>query len=116
MISIPLVQDENPWEPEETLFVAETPEIKTGFWKSLSLKTTRWYQKNVAQNSIRRCPFFPSCSHFTQKMIEKRGVFIGASLFIDRHFYRENSQIYQLYGLIEIDGILKLDDRYPDID
>lgn len=76
-------------------------------------KLLDWYQKKVSTQSISRCPFAISCSDYTRRAIRKHGLIIGAAYFIDRNFYRENTESYRWYPLLELPGsVLKLDDAY----
>lgn len=71
------------------------------------------YRENSSKVSIHRCLFHISCSHFAEKAINRYGLFFGSVVFIDRYFFRENSNSRQNYPLIgEFDGAFKLDDDF----
>lgn len=105
-----------PWEPEELRHETrqEVAPLNPAHLPALaSLMLIRWYQNDIAPNSISRCPFYPSCSAFAEEAILEHGFLLGLCLFIDRNLYRENAQMYQFYDLIEASpGVLKLDDRH----
>jgi len=67
------------------------------------------YQNHAAPNSISRCPFVISCSHFADRALEKYNL-LGIPVFIDRFFYRENNELFGRYPKV----LLKNKPRYND--
>lgn len=69
------------------------------------------YRQSSDRDSIHRCLFHVSCSHFAQAAVERQGLIVGAVMFIDRYFYRENQAARALYPLVgEDDGTYRLSD------
>lgn len=99
-------QDSDPWEAEDV-----TPgkiESSASTWTD---KLLGYYRNRIATHSINRCPFYISCSHYTEQAIRKHGLIVGLALFIDRNLYREHPGMYSYYSFKERqDGVLKLDD------
>jgi len=109
-----LDNDNEPWEWED---LSPSPKADTSAFVPngvvVSEKLIGLYRNRIAVNSISRCPFKISCSHFAQLAIERYGFFKGVCLFIDRNFYRENIGIMYYYPFVEdVNGLLKLDDAY----
>lgn len=103
-----------PWEPgEENIF--EISQINqhpptTNFIFELLDNSISFYQKNIAQRSIHRCPFKISCSAFAKTAISQYGI-VGLAMFLDRYYFRENKLAFIYYKRVEEkNGILKLDD------
>lgn len=69
------------------------------------------YQSKAAPNSISRCPFLISCSHYADDALTKYGLF-GVPVFIDRFFYRESSELFELYPKVFVNGKPKYDDSF----
>ena len=109
---------EVPWEPEDlpvgdpTRFRSPPPTLL----KSLARPAIQFYRRRIASQSIDRCPFHISCSHFAEKAVERFGFVRGVALFIDRHFFREHAGALKAYPLRETwrnNRIkLKLDDSF----
>ena len=108
------------WEPEDISLPAARFFSRPGLGRLITDRMIQFYQKKIGPNSISRCPFHISCSNYARQAIEKYGLILGVSVFIDRYFYRENSSSFWHYGLRESkDGVLKLDDSfflYPETD
>lgn len=107
----------SPWEPEDIKPIYTNHNIFFNYETSpfilLANKLIEYYQKEVAPESISRCPFYISCSNYAYYAINKYGLYFGLAFFIDRNLYRENSLTYLYYKFRETDsGILKLDDSY----
>ena len=108
-----------PWEPEElpaddgARFRSPPP---PALLESLARPAIRFYRRRMAVQSIDRCPFHISCSHFAEKAVERFGFVRGVALFVDRHFYREHAGAPRLYPLRETWSggriKLKLDDSF----
>ncbi len=104
------------WEPDTTQKGfgpknIEKPDPARDAWLAKAL--IRFYQTDISPNSISRCPFFVSCSNFAMQAIEKYGFFPGILLFVDRIYYRENSDAYLFYPKRRDSRLfLKLDDTY----
>jgi len=72
-----------------------------------------FYQNKISTQSLSRCPFYISCSHYAHLAIKKYGLLIGLAFFIDRNCYRENVACWYHYALREnANGVLKLDDSF----
>ncbi|MBM4167494.1 MAG: membrane protein insertion efficiency factor YidD [Ignavibacteria bacterium] len=104
------------WEPEEEL--SKFPSTKFSepsffsFISSASNNIISYYQTNISINSVSRCPFKISCSHYAQGAIQRHG-FLGICKFIDRYFFRENNEAFSHYKLLQTEnGVLKLDDTF----
>lgn len=69
------------------------------------------YQEKISSNSIHRCPFLISCSNYAKLSFKKHGI-KGLFIFLDRHFFRENKQAYNIYKKVLSKGVLKLDDSF----
>ena len=57
--------------------------------KKICIFLIEWYQKNISkilENKGVRCKFYPTCSEYTKKAIEKYGVIKGCILGIKRIF------------------------------
>ena len=109
-----LIVDE-PWEAEDLpSSYNQKDTINTTFNHYISyplLEMINWYQDEVSPNSIQRCIFNISCSNFAEIAISKYGL-VGLLFFIDRYFYRENSEAYIHYPrIIKKNGQIKLDDK-----
>ena len=111
---------ELPWEPED-LRASDPLRLENRFQSpsllnSLARPAIHFYRRRIASQSIDRCPFHVSCSHFAEKAVERFGFLRGTALFIDRHFFREHAGARQLYTLRETwrdNRIkLKLDDSF----
>ena len=69
------------------------------------------YRDNGLKNSVPRCIFDVTCSHFAERAFSKYGGLVGTIVFIDRYFYRENDAARYLYPRAgEEDGTFRLDD------
>lgn len=69
------------------------------------------YRDNEADTTIKRCAFHVTCSYFAEKAFSRYGFLVGGVMFVDRYFYRENSDSRNHYPLIgELDGTFRLDD------
>jgi len=104
------------WEPEEGLLKLSSAKLPEptffSFFTTASHSLISYYQTNISTNSISRCPYKISCSHFAQQAIQQYNVF-GICVFIDRYFYRENGEMYAHYKLLQTEnGALKLDDAF----
>jgi hypothetical protein len=99
---------EEPFEPgERRIQFAEKKE------ESLTDNLMDFYQNVLSANSISRCPFHTSCSHFAQQQVETRGWLVGSLYFIDRYFFRENRGIHRLYPIVlNKEGEPKLNDDF----
>jgi Putative membrane protein insertion efficiency factor len=98
------------WEPEDSTFRTAVLRPQSIF-TDLADDLISFYQKDISSQSVSRCPFFISCSAFCRKAIHQHGL-LGIAMFIDRYFYRENSEIYLHYKLLQThQGTLKLDDE-----
>lgn len=108
------------WEPEDITLPDDRTPARQGLGRLVADRMIQFYQKKIGPNSISRCPFHISCSSYARQAIEKYGLILGVSAFIDRYFYRENTSSFWHYGLRESgEGVLKLDDSfflYPEID
>ena len=71
-----------------------------------------FYQSKISSNSIHRCPFHISCSHYTKEAIRKYGAYTGILHFIDRNLFRENIAMKTHYSFRKKDNKFKLDDSY----
>ena len=105
------------WEPEDIEPIYKKLEIDNKFEptliKLLFNNLINWYQSDISSNTIKRCPFFISCSNFAQQAITQYGFFIGICFFIDRNLYREHNYSSIYYFLRESDTmLLLLDDSY----
>ena len=69
------------------------------------------YQTQASPNSISRCPFVISCSHYADKALDKYGLF-GVPVFIDRFFYRESAELFELYPKVFMNHRPKYDDSF----
>lgn len=103
-----------PWEPGEEniydLYQTNQQPPTTNFIFELLDNSISFYQKNIAQRSIHRCPFKTSCSVFAKTAISRYGI-VGLAMFLDRYYFRENKFAFLHYKRIEEkNGILKLDD------
>lgn len=68
------------------------------------------YQHHIGPNSVSRCPFVLSCSHFAVRALQRFGI-LGLPMLLDRYLIRENTQAYDHYQHhIGDDGRLRLDD------
>jgi len=80
-------------------------------FKDLSEAFIGLYRKYSGQNSVSRCLFHVTCSHFAERAVGRYGLLIGTVVFIDRYAYRENSDSHLFYPLVgEPDGTYRLDD------
>jgi putative component of membrane protein insertase Oxa1/YidC/SpoIIIJ protein YidD len=105
-LSVLSAQDIDPWEAEDV--AQEKIETSAPTWADNLLS---YYRNRIASQSISRCPFYISCSHYTERAIRKHGMLIGIAYFIDRNLYREHPAMFNYYSLKERqDGVLKLDD------
>lgn len=107
----------SPWEEEDIVPIYSLHDTTENYIISPGVlvvsRLIRLYEQKISTQSISRCPFYISCSKYAHQAVRKYGVLIGICLFIDRHFYRENSMIYRHYKLRETDtGVLKLDDSF----
>lgn len=48
--------------------------------KKLCLKLIRFYQRNISSRAAPTCRFYPSCSHYTYRAIERFGVVKGCAM------------------------------------
>ncbi len=72
-----------------------------------------YYQKEVSPIQGDRCPFYPSCSHFTLKSMELFGFNLGLIMGIERIYYRENYGLFHeptYYEKIYLNGRRRLYD------
>jgi putative component of membrane protein insertase Oxa1/YidC/SpoIIIJ protein YidD len=101
---------EEPFEPGEG---TPPPLCQSIPGPSVATRLLDFYQNVLEYNTIHRCLFYTSCSHFAKEQVEKRGWVVGTLYFIDRYFYRENLTAFALYPLKKNkDGVYKLDDDY----
>lgn len=100
------------WDVQDAhSFLTTTTSLPQHFLVSLSNSVISLYQKDISIQSVSRCPFEISCSHFAKRSISEYGI-IGVAMFVDRYFYRENIESFINYKLIKTkSGILKLDDK-----
>jgi putative component of membrane protein insertase Oxa1/YidC/SpoIIIJ protein YidD len=86
---------------------------KSGLGIRLGNTLIGFYQNRISGQSIRRCPYYISCSNYARIAIEEHGLLIGSLYFIDRNVYRENPGIWQNYPLSDAgERGLKLDDFF----
>lgn len=72
-----------------------------------------FYQRVLSPHSISRCPFEVSCSHYAEEAVQRYGLVIGLSMFIDRNLYRENPGLSRNYlRSVDETGELKYDDTF----
>lgn len=111
----PSQAQEAPFEPVPESLRARpvtVPEV-SGFdpLGDLALSAIHFYQRDMRDKSISRCPYRVSCSRFAVREIQRHGFIIGLAYFLDRFFYRENEEAMQHYPTVVMpDGSLKLDD------
>jgi len=83
----------------------------SGFFRTPVLSLIHYYQQHISPNSIQRCPFEISCSHFAEEAVQRYGVTGGLIRTIDRYYYRENRQAFAIYERVDGgEGRLLLDD------
>lgn len=71
------------------------------------------YQTRIGPRSVKRCPFYVSCSDFARLAVQRCGPIAGTAMFIDRNLYREHPMASAYYPLREdAAGALKLDDGF----
>lgn len=63
-------------------------------------KAVAFYQEDISQHSIKRCPFTVSCSNYFITEVKNKGLLRGFANFIDRYFYRENRFLNNKYKTI----------------
>ena len=107
----------SPWEPEDIVPIYtqfdNTKDYIISPSKLIAIKLIKVYQNKISPKSISRCPFYISCSNFAYQSVNKYGLILGISYFIDRHFYRENIFSFYYYSLRETNsGVLKIDDSF----
>lgn len=106
----------DPWESTQVipLYINnEDVSPNSELFSSLGICFVHYYQDKVSTNSINRCPFYLSCSNYTLEAFKLKGAFWGVISFIDRAYFRENFDSYNMYPLKSTkNGILKLDDMY----
>ncbi|MBN1410261.1 MAG: membrane protein insertion efficiency factor YidD [Spirochaetales bacterium] len=110
------VSEPEGWEPDEVeqkTVLRKDESIEKDLNESLAVSFIRFYQENINPNSITRCPFYISCSNFALQAIQKYGFIPGVILFIDRIYYRENSEAFKHYPKKRNDEFyLKLNDSF----
>ena len=105
------------WEPDDLSPIYASFDSSGSYIKKPSILLANsligFYQKRISTQSLSRCPFYISCSHYAQLAIKKYGLLIGMAFFIDRNCYRENIACWYHYELREnANGVLKLDDSF----
>jgi len=93
--------------PEDASTVSFDP-ILAAYDKAVEL-----YRTASDRDSVHRCAFGVSCSHFADRALHRYGVEAGLIVFVDRYFYRENQMTRYYYPLVELpDGTFRSDDSF----
>lgn len=53
-------------------------------WLRLAVKSLRWYRHRISPKLGGRCVFEPSCSHYAELALRKKGIFKGIVLTTKR--------------------------------
>jgi len=106
------VAEDAPWDFGSQQAPASAELTKPGTIDSDILRAlVNLYRDNEGKNSVHRCIFNVTCSHFAQLAVDKHGFVLGSIMFVDRYFYRENNDARLFYPLErEQDGTFRLDD------
>ena len=63
----------------------DTNENHKLFWKSVLLRSIKFYQRNISSRLVsRKCRFSPTCSEYSIQAIEKYGIIKGLVLTVLR--------------------------------
>lgn len=90
---------------------AQSDDGQPSLWSDSFSALVQIYRDQSGENSVHRCQFDVSCSHFAERAIQKNGPLFGLVQFIDRYFYRENTDVRNHYPLVEEpDGTYRVSD------